>query len=128
VNAIIDTHVFLWAALDDDRLSERARGILVDTHNKLFLSAASANEIAVKARKGRLTLPEPPETYVPTRLAALAFEPLSIDVVHGIRAAGLPMIHGDPWDRMLIAQAQHGGWPILTADPAISRYDVETIW
>ena len=128
MNAIIDTHVFLWAAVDDERLSERARAILEDTANRLLFSAASAYEIAVKARKGRLTLPEPPETYVPTRLASFSFEPLSIDVAHGIRAAGLPLIHGDPWDRMLIAQAQHGALPILTADPAISRYDVETIW
>jgi len=65
---------------------------------------------------------------VPTRLTAFGFDPLPISVAHGLRAASLPEIHRDPWDRMLVAQAQLEGLPILTVDPAITRYDVETIW
>jgi len=128
VRAILDTHVFLWWVLDIPRLSVEARSILQDGANELLFSTASAYELTIKAQSGRLSLPEPPDSYVPSRLAANAFETLSIELAHALRAGSLPAIHRDPIDRMLIAQAQIEGLPILTADPAISRYDVETIW
>jgi PIN domain nuclease of toxin-antitoxin system len=128
VKAILDTHTFLWWVLDIPRLSADARSILEDGANELLFSAASAYELTIKAQSGRLTLPEPAASYVPSRLAANAFEPLSIELAHALRAGSLPTIHRDPFDRMLVAQAQIEGLPILTADPAISRYDVETIW
>jgi PIN domain nuclease of toxin-antitoxin system len=128
VRAILDTHVFLWWVLDVPRLSVDARRILQDGANELLFSTASAYELTIKAQSGRLSLPEPPDTYVPSRLAANALESLSIELPHALRAGTLPSIHRDPFDRMLIAQAQIEGLPILTADPAISRYDVETIW
>jgi PIN domain nuclease of toxin-antitoxin system len=128
VRAILDTHVFLWWVLDIPRLSDEARSILQDGANELLFSTASAYELTIKAQSGRLSLPEPPDSYVPSRLAANAFESLSIELTHALRAGSLPTIHRDPFDRMLIAQAQIEGLPILTADPAISRYDVETIW
>jgi len=128
VRAILDTHVFLWWVLDIPRLSVEARSILQDGANELLFSTASAYELTIKAQSGRLSLPEPPDSYVPSRLAANAFETLSIELAHALRAGSLPAIHRDPFDRMLIAQAQIEGLPILTADPAISRYDVETIW
>jgi PIN domain nuclease of toxin-antitoxin system len=128
VRAILDTHVFLWWVLDVPRLSADARSILQDGTNELLFSTASAYELTIKAQSGRLTLPEPADSYVPSRLAANAFESLSIELTHALRAGSLPTIHRDPFDRMLVAQAQIEGLPILTADPAISRYDVETIW
>ena len=128
MRAILDTHTFLWWVLDIPRLSADARSILEDGANELLFSAASAYELTIKAQTGRLTLPEPAHSYVPSRLVANAFKPLSIELTHALRAGSLPAIHRDPFDRVLIAQAQIEGLPILTADPAISRYDVETIW
>ena len=92
------------------------------------MSIASVWELAIKAGSGRIDLPDAIERYVPDRLRHHGFELMSIDLAHAFRAGALPRIHGDPFDRMLIAQAQVEGLPILTADPAISRYDVETIW
>jgi len=128
VKALLDTHVFLWSLLGDERLSAQARTLLEDARNDLFFSAASAFEIALKVTKGRLDLPEPPEILIPSRLASFAFEALPISVDHAVRAAQLPPIHSDPWDRLLIAQAQIEGLPIVSADPLVAQYDVVTIW
>jgi PIN domain nuclease of toxin-antitoxin system len=128
VKALLDTHVFLWAALDDPRLSSSARELIEDRANAMSFSAASASELTLKTRAGRLDLPAPVDVYIPTRLAAFGFDALAIDVLHAIRAASLPLIHRDPWDRLLIAQAQIEDLPIITIDPLIAQYDVETIW
>lgn len=128
MRAILDTHTFLWWVLDTPRLSADARSILQDGANELLFSAASAYELTMKAESGRLTLPEPADSYVPNRLRENAFSPLAIELAHALRAGALPAIHRDPFDRMLVAQAQIEGLPILTADPAIGRYDVETVW
>jgi PIN domain nuclease of toxin-antitoxin system len=128
VKALLDAHAFIWWVLDMPNLSETCRGIVSDGDNEIVVSVASSYEIAYKAEQGRLTLPETPEAYVRDRLTANGFASLPIELGHALRAATLPRIHGDPFDRMLVAQAQIEGLPILTADPAISRYEVETIW
>ena len=92
------------------------------------MSLASVWEIAIKVGVGRMDLPDAVERYIPERLRHDGFELIPIELRHAFRAGTLPRIHGDPFDRMLVAQAQVEGIPILTADPAISRYDVETIW
>ena len=89
---------------------------------------ASVWEIAIKVGGGKMILPDTVEHYIPDRLRHDGFELLTIDLPHAFRAGTLPRIHGDPFDRMLVAQAQVEGIPILTADPMIARYDVETIW
>lgn len=99
-----------------------------DGANEASLSIASVWELAIKAGAGRLDLPDAAERYVPDRLRQHGFELLSMELRHVFRAGALPRIHGDPFDRMLVAQAQIEGLPIVTADPAFSRYDVETIW
>ncbi len=128
MRALIDAHVFLWWVLDHPELSDACRDVLVEGSNEVFLSVATAYEIAYKAGQGRLTLPEPPETYVPSRVAANGFTSLPLSQAHALRAAALPLIHRDPFDRLLIAQSQLEDLPILTADAAIARYDVEVIW
>ena len=128
MRVLLDAHVFIWWVLDQPALSDRCREILVDGSNDVVLSAASAYELAYKAHAGRLSLPEPPEPYIRSRLVANAFTPLAIERSHALRAAALPPIHGDLFDRLLVGQAQVEGMPIVTADPVISRYDVETIW
>jgi PIN domain nuclease of toxin-antitoxin system len=128
VRALLDAHAFIWWVLDMPNLSDTCRGIVSDGENEIVVSVASSYEIAYKAEQGRLTLPETPEAYVRDRLTANGFASMPIELGHALRAATLPRIHGDPFDRLLVAQAQLEGLPILTADPAISRYDVETIW
>ena len=128
MRVLLDAHVFIWWVLDMPNLSDASREILGDGGNEVLFSAASGYEIAYKADQGRLALPEPPSEYVRSRLAAYGFESLGVELSHALRAATLPRIHGDPFDRMLVAQAQIEGLPILTADRAIGRYDVETIW
>jgi PIN domain nuclease of toxin-antitoxin system len=128
VRILLDTDAFVWWVLDDARLSPVSRELLLDRSNDVLLSAASAYEISVKAARGRLTLPEPAETYVSSRMASEGFTPLPVQISHAVRAGSLPPIHRDPWDRLLVAQSQLDDVPILTADPVIGQYDVETIW
>lgn len=128
MRALLDSHAFIWWVLDMPNLSDACRAILADGDNEVLVSVASSYEIAYKAAQGRLTLPEAPGDYVRSRLAANGFGSLPIELPHALRAASLPRIHGDPIDRILVAQAQLENLPLLTADPAIGRYDVETIW
>ena len=128
MKALLDTHAFLWWDLDDARLSDTARAIIADADNQIVVSAASVWEVAIKAGKGRLDLPADLDAYVDDRLRRYRWVAMPIDQHHAVRAAGLPLIHADPFDRMLIAQAQLESIPIVTADSAITRYDVETIW
>lgn len=127
MRALLDTHVFLWWNMDDPRLSDSIREIISDGRNELLLSAASAWEIAIKAGRGRLTLPAPPQEYVADRLGLHGFRPLPISLGHALHVYNLPNHHRDPFDRLLVAQAQLEEIPILTADPVIARYDVKTI-
>ena len=128
MRALLDTHAFLWWVLDDPKLSSECRRILDDGANDVVLSAVSGYELAYKANHRRLTLPEDPDVYVRSRLASNGFEALAIEMGHALRAASLPLIHRDPFDRLLVAQAQFEAIPIITADPAIAQYDVEVIW
>ena len=128
MKALLDTHTFLWWNLDDPQLSATARAIIGDGKNEIFVSAASAWEIAIKYGKGRLALPEPPERYVANRMAHYQFLALPIQLSHALRVAALPPIHEDPFDRLLVAQGQMEGLPILTADPEIARYPVDILW
>lgn len=128
MRALLDTHTFLWWNIDDPQLSPIARDFIVDRRNELYFSAASAWEIAIKAGRGKLVLPEPPEKYVATRLALHRIHALPIQLSHALRVYELPELHRDPFDRLLVVQSQMEDLPILTADENIRRYSVETIW
>jgi PIN domain nuclease of toxin-antitoxin system len=104
-----------------------ARTLVADDENELFLSAASSWEIAIKYALGRLPLPEAPATWVPDRLRRSTTTPIALEHHHVLHVAQLPLIHRDPFDRVLVAQAQVLGLPILTSDRVLSRYEVETI-
>ncbi len=125
---LLDTHAFLWWASDRGPLSDRGRDLLSDGATEWLSSLASVWEIAIKVGGGRMVLPDTVERYIPDRLRHDGFELMPIELRHAFRAGSLPPLHGDPFDRMLVAQAQLEGLPILTADPVIGRYDVETIW
>ena len=128
MNLIVDTQVFLWWLVDDHALSERARDLMRDAGNTLYLSAVSAWEIAVKAALGRLELRGEPSTVVPEQMAANSIEPLPVQISHALQVYSLPAHHRDPFDRMLVAQSQIEGLPILTSDANIGHYDVEVVW
>ncbi len=128
MKALLDTHAFLWWVTEDSRLSSTAINIITDSANQLFLSTASAWEIVIKARLGKLTLPEPPEIYIPNRLKVNRFESLSIHLIHALQVVNLPDLHKDPFDRIIIAQSQVEKMPILTLDSQIKRYSVDIVW
>ncbi len=128
MRVLLDTHTFLWWTSGGSRISDRARGLIEDPEVEVLLSVASAWEISIKSARGRLELPVPAERFVPDRLRRHRMSVLDVALSHALRAGALPEIHADPFDRLLVAQAQIEGLPILTADPAIARYEVETIW
>lgn len=128
MRALLDTHTFLWWITDDPQLSPRVREIISSGENKLFLSAASGWEMAVKAALGKLTFPGSLKIFIIEQLAVNGIDSLPVELAHALHVSTLPVIHRDPFDRLLIAQAQLEDLPILTADPQIGRYDVEVIW
>ena len=123
---LLDTHVFLWLLSEPERLGEHLDS-LGDPSNDLLVSAASSWEIAIKVGLGRLTLPDEPRRYIPDRMRAIGAEPLAVEHAHVLAVAGLPMLHRDPFDRVLIAQARELRLTIVTADAEIARYDVAAI-
>lgn len=128
MTALIDTHVFIWATVEPARLSSTARTLIEDGENVLLLSAASAWEIAIKTRLGRLQLPDSPDLFVPREMQVACIQGLPADFSHCLRVARLPLHHRDPFDRLLIAQAQVERIPIVTSDPKFRVYDIEVIW
>jgi PIN domain nuclease of toxin-antitoxin system len=126
VRLLLDTHVFLWLQTEPERLHDHLT-LVEDRGTTLLLSAASSWEIALKYRLGRLPLPESPARYVPTRMRAIGAEALPIEHAHALAVAALPALHPDPFDRLLVAQAEAAGATILTADPAVAQYPAETL-
>ena len=125
---LLDTCTFLWVAAGSKMLSSRAREAFADPDNEVFLSAASAWEIAVKHRLGRLPLPEAPEVFVPRQRAAHGIESLAVDEESALHLVRLPELHRDPFDRILVAQALVGGLILLTPDEDIRQYAARAIW
>jgi PIN domain nuclease of toxin-antitoxin system len=110
-----------------ERLDDTARRLVEDGTNTALLSAASSWEIAIKFALGKLALPESPETYVPDRMRSSGVTALAVEHTHALRVAQLEHHHRDPFDRLLVAQAQIEGLVLMTADPVFDRYDVETV-
>jgi PIN domain nuclease of toxin-antitoxin system len=128
MKVLLDTHAFLWWITDDPRLSLRAREIFADGNNELLFSAASGWEISIKVQLGRLRLPADPQPFIVDQLRINAIRSLAIQMNHALHVSTLPNHHRDPFDRLLIAQAQLEGLPILSADPQIGKYQVEVVW
>jgi PIN domain nuclease of toxin-antitoxin system len=127
VRLLLDTQVWLWMLASPERLSKKTRALGVSPDNELLLSAASAWEIAIKYALGKLKLPEPPEEYIPSLMIRTGITSLAVHHRHALRVASLPAHHRDPFDRLLVAQAQAENLPILTADRAFRVYDVEVL-
>ena len=126
MRVLLDTHAFLWAATRPERLGA-SRDLIEDAETELLLSAASSWEIAIKYRIGRLALPEEPAAYMPVTMRRLAASPLVVEHSHALHVASLPDLHRDPFDRLLVAQAQLLDLPIVTADAAIAAYDIAIV-
>jgi PIN domain nuclease of toxin-antitoxin system len=124
VRFLLDTHVWLWLQVEPRRVAAKVRQRLANPAHDLLLSVASLWEMAIKYRLGKLPLPEPPSVFVPGRLARQGVVTLDVRSAHVLRTADLPLHHGDPFDRLLIAQAQIEGLTVVTADAKLGRYEV----
>ncbi len=128
MKALLDTHVFLWWVLDDERLTPYMREYIADKGHNLLLSSASCWEIAIKAKMGRLKISENPEKFILDQMILNNISGLSIQLVHALHIYNLPYHHRDPFDRMLVAQAGIEKIPIITNDHLITKYDVKILW
>lgn len=128
MRALLDTHVVLWWLSDEPALSSPARKFIAATENSVIVSAASAWEIATKVRLGKLPSAADLAADFVVFLEREGFEFLPISPDHAIRAGLLPGPHKDPFDRMLIAQCQAEGLPIISNDRAFDDYGVRRIW
>lgn len=126
---LVDTQCWLWWFAQPERLSEEAIAHIADEANELWFSVASIWEIGIKAAIGKLSLPEPIDRYISSRMVQLRTQSLEITATHALQAAALPLHHRDPFDRMLIAQAQLGNMTLVSADAMFRQYsDVSILW
>ena len=120
---LLDTHALLWWLADSKQLGDRCREMISDQRNQVFVSAATTWEISVKMSLGKLEAPEDMDSVVEDE----GFSKLPISLYHGQIAGCLPAIHRDPFDRMLIAQAQAEGMILVTADEHIPKYQLRVM-
>lgn len=128
MRVLLDTHVWLWLLTARRRLPVGLLRLLADARTDVRLSAASSWEIALKHRLGKLPLPAAPDLYLPARMTATGVRALEITHQHALQVANLPRHHSDPFDLMLVAQAQVEAVSLVTADAALSAYDVNILW
>jgi PIN domain nuclease of toxin-antitoxin system len=125
---LLDTHIFLWFAWDDRRLSRRARDLIEDGTSQPVVSAASIWEIAIKVGTGKLSLAKPLDQFLSQHLDGYEMEVLPIERRHSLHVAVLPFHHRDPFDRMLAAQSLIESLPLISADPIFDAYGVTRLW
>jgi len=123
---LLDTQAFLWWVTDDRRLSKRARTAIAAT--PCVVSIASCWEMAIKTSIGKLTVPLPVSRFMQEQLEINGFSLLPIALEAAAAVADLPFHHRDPFDRLLVAQAQQHGVAIVSADPVFTKYRVRRIW
>ena len=125
---LLDTCTFLWLVFDADRLTGTVRDAFREPTNDVYLSTVSAWEMAVKYSLGKLPLPEVPSDFVPAQRDAHEIQSLPLGEDAALMVSRLPRLHRDPFDRMLISQSLVGQMTLLTPDPAIRAYPVNTLW
>jgi PIN domain nuclease of toxin-antitoxin system len=127
---LFDTSAWLWSVSASERLSKAVRKLLETEAGRhtFYFSAASAWEIAIKAALGKLRLPAPASEFVPEILMQQGVRSLPVTSTHALAVADLPFHHTDPFDRLLIAQAEIEGLTVLTADKVFRPYSVRTLW
>ena len=125
---LLDTHTFLWMAAEPAKLSANIIEIVQASGNRLLLSAASGWEIALLWHLNRVELPDQPQRFIPEALQKLSVIPLPIGFDAAISAATLPLVHRDPFDRIIIAEALKENVSILTKDKTFAEYGTRTLW
>jgi PIN domain nuclease of toxin-antitoxin system len=123
VKLLLDTHIYLWWLADPLQLADEARIAIANPRNFVFVSAASIIEIAIKQTSRKLRASEPPEAM----LEACCFRELPLMIAHASALRGLPAVHKDPFDRLLVAQALAEGLTLITRDPVLKQYAVPCI-
>ena len=124
---LLDTHVFLWYITGDANLSDSHKNAIQDPANEVYLSVASVWEAVIKHQIGKLSLPADPATFIPQQRDAHSIAPLPIAETAMPHLAALPMLHRDPFDRMIVAQALELGLTLVTVDPAVLAYSVPSL-
>ena len=125
---LLDTHTFLWYALDDASLSSTARQYILDAAYQKLISPASYWEIAIKVGVGKLQLTRPYEAFINEGIQGSGFDVLPVLVKHTNVVASLPFHHRDPFDRLLVAQALAEDVPLLSNDAVLDQYGIRRIW
>ncbi len=125
---LLDTHALLFWVYEPTRLGAAALRALTDRDNQVFWSVASSWEVAIKVGLGKLELDGPVSEVIPSELLRHGFTLLPIDHAHVLAVSKLPQHHGDPFDRLLVAQAQAEGLSLLTADSRLAPYGVAIVW
>lgn len=125
---LLDTHALLWWWTDDAQLPASARQDIANPDNQIWVSAASAWEIATKQRIGKLPGVPDASTHFMTLVSADGFTLLPISAMHALRAGSYPAEHRDPFDRMLAAQAELERLTLLSLDPALAQFGIATRW
>lgn len=128
MNCLLDTCTFLWMVDRVENLSPKVRDLLEDGSNLIVLSQISTLEIQIKYNRGKLPLGIPPREFVARAVAQFGLTYLELDDEHVFAKEKLPLLHRDPFDRLLIAQALHEGLVLLTPDPLIGPYPIRVIW
>lgn len=125
---LLDTHAFIWWATDDARFSTPARDAIADPATSVFLSVVTPWEMTIKHAIGRLDLAEPPRSLVYGQVARHGFQLLEVSLEHVLGVGELTRHHGDPFDRLLIAQARAEHLALVTGDAVFGRYDLPVVW
>lgn len=128
MRVLVDTHAFLWWVEGMRVLPAKARAALADPENECLISVTSAWELAIKSGLGKLRLSLPVKRFVVENVAANGFRMLEIGIAHVGRVETLPPHHGDPFDRLLIAQALEEKLPVVSGDSIFGKYGVKRIW
>ncbi|MBO3458203.1 type II toxin-antitoxin system VapC family toxin [Aetokthonos hydrillicola Thurmond2011] len=124
---LLDTHIFLWFISADNRLPTDVRNIIRDINNQVYLSVVSVWESIIKYQLGKLPLPESPETYLPKQRERHRITSLDLNEDSVAQLVKLPLLHRDPFDRMLICQALQHNLIIATVDAAIRNYSINIL-
>jgi PIN domain nuclease of toxin-antitoxin system len=124
---LLDTKAFLWMMAEPDCIGPRTMEILGKDGPELYLSAASAWEIAIKFRLGRVQLPQRPLLYVPERMAAAQIHHLPVDARHALATSQLDDHHTDPIDRLLVCQAKEERMRLISSDPTLDTYGIDVL-
>jgi PIN domain nuclease of toxin-antitoxin system len=127
VTYLLDTAPFLWAVASPEKLSPAVRRLIESRKHPLFVSVASLWEVIVKTQKGLLHLEDPPR-WLEAGLKSIEAEVFPIKAAHVYQVGRLPMIHKDPFDRLLLAQAASEGWVLVSNDETVRKYAVATVW